>query len=440
MANAFHEEERALAAASVPSLCVDATLGMPLADLRRVPGGSPQQGKMRIVQFVNTFDIGGTERQVVNLTRGLRDAGVETHLACFSTRGGLCQEMHGLGVPISVYPITSLRHPTVLKPVFDVARYLRRNRIDVVHASGFYPNVLAVLGAWLAGTPAIIAAVRDMGQMWTPAQLRLQRIVGFLADAVVTNADAVAERLRGEGWDPKRIEVIRNGIDCRPQPISGPDLRRQLGVAPSTPLVGMVTRLTRLKGLEDFIDAVAILAPRHPQARFLIVGGPVFDKYGVGADYDQELAQRAARLGLADRVLFLGWRNDAGAILGQLTISVLPSLTEGLSNVLIESLAAGVATVATSVGGNPEVVEEGVTGLLVPPSDPVRLAAAIDRLLADPELAARFGRAGRRRYEERFTIDRMVQQMMRLYRRLLDREPAASPIRRALPSERGARR
>jgi glycosyltransferase involved in cell wall biosynthesis len=140
-------------------------------------------------------------------------------------------------------------------------------------------------------------------------------------------------------------------------------------------------------------------------------------------------------------VIFTGWRNDAGWILSQLSISVLPSLSEGLSNVLIESLAAGIPSVATAVGGNGEVVDDGVTGLLVPPSDPPRLAAAIERILIDPDLAARFGKAGRRRYEEKFTIDRMVQQMMRLYRRLLDRAPEeASLMRRALASERGARR
>ena len=393
----------------------------------------------RIVQFVGSFDIGGTERQVWNLTRGLRDAGFDTRLACFRAAGSMEEEMRRLGVPITEHPISSLRRPSVLGPLVGVARYLRRERIDVVHASGFYPNVLGVLGAWLAGTPAIIASVRDLGHMFTPAQRRLQRIVGVLADAVVTNADAVAQRLYAEGWDPRRIVVIRNGIELPRSPLPRADLRRELGLPPSTPLVGMVSRLTRLKGLEDFIDAAAAVAVRHPEARFLVVGGPVPDESHLGeAAYDRELLRRAARLGLAERVLFTGWRSDAGDILRQLTVSVLPSLSEGLSNVLIESLAAGVPVVATTVGGNPEVVEEDVSGFLVPPSAPSRLAAAVGRLLGDPALAARLGAAGRARYEQRFTIGRMVDETVALYRKLLAPAGSTAVCAGRLSSERGA--
>jgi glycosyltransferase involved in cell wall biosynthesis len=394
----------------------------------------------RVVQFVNNFDIGGTERQVVNLTRGLVNVGFDIRLACFRPAGGLEDEMRRLGVPIAEFPISSLRDPRAAKPIYDVARYLRRNRVDLVHTSGFYTNVLAVLGAWLAGTPVIISSVRDMGHMWTPAQRRVQRIVGVLADAVVTNADAVAARLRVEGWDMRRVEVIHNGIEYRRE-TPAPDLRRELGLDRETPLVGMVSRLTRLKGVEDFLDAAAQVAARHPRAHFAIVGGAVPDDSHLGERaYTSELAQRARRLGVADRLHFTGWRTDASALLRQFTISVLPSWSEGLSNVLIESLAAGIPTVTTDVGGSSEVVEHAVSGLLVPKADPGRLAAAIEQLLDHPDQAAAFGRAGRLRYEQNFTVDRMVQQMVRLYRRLLGREPARRPIQRALSAARGVRR
>ena len=437
MASVFHEEEPPLAGRRVPGAVVPVVSGTALAPVAFVSGGSFGEAMPRIVQFVNTFDIGGTERQVVNLTRGLCHAGFETHLACFKARGGLKDEIERIGAPIVEFPIKTLKRPSILKPVVDVARFLRRSRIDIVHAQGFYPNVLGVLAAWLAGTPVIIASVRDMGHMWTPTQRRVQRIIGFLADAVVTNADAVAGRLRTEGWNPRRIEVIRNGIEIAPASAAAADLRRELGVAAGTPLVGVVTRLTPLKGVEDFIDAAAQLAPRHPEARFVIIGGPVHDRQH-GAHYDRTLWDRVRRLGQADRILFLGWRSDGNDLLRQLTISVLPSLTEGLSNVLIESLAAGVPAVATSVGGNAEVVQEGVTGLLVPPSDPARLAGAIERLLVEPGLASRLAVASRQRFEEHFTIDRMVQQMVRLYRRLLDRSPARRTVASALASDREA--
>jgi glycosyltransferase involved in cell wall biosynthesis len=396
---------------------------------------------MRIVEFVNSLDIGGTERQVVNLTRGLRAQGFPVELACFLAQGELAGEVERLRVPLHEYPINSLRRPSAAKSLLAIARYLRRNRIDVLHASGFYPNVLAVMAAALAGTPVIIAAVRDMGHMWTPWQRRVQRAIGFLADGVITNAHAVAARLRDEGWNTSRIHVIHNGIDHRPPPPSTPDLRRQLGIPPRAPLVGVVSRLTRVKGIEDFIDAAGVVASHHPEARFVIMGGPIPDALYPDADvYDRELRRRAASLGLAERVIFAGPRTDAVDLMPQLDVSVLPSLTEGLSNTLIESMAAGVPTVATRVGGTPEVVVDGETGLLVPPSQPARMAAAIERLIESRDLAARFARAGRRRYEEHFTIDRMVQQTVRLYQRLLEPAGILQDLPPPIAIQRGARR
>jgi len=396
---------------------------------------------MRIVEFVNSLEIGGTERQVVNLTRGLREAGFPVELACFLAQGGLLDEVSRLRVPLREYPINSLRRPSALKSLIGIARYLRRNRIEVVHASGFYPNVLAVMAAKLAGTPVIIASVRDMGHMWTTAQRRVQRAVGFLADAVVTNAQAVAGRLRDEGWNTDRVHVIHNGIEHRPPPAGTPDLRRQLGIPAHAPVIGAVSRITSLKGIEDFIDAAAVVATHYPEARFVIMGALIPDRvYPDIKVFDRALRERAANHGLAERVIFTGSRNDAVDVMPQLTVSVLPSLTEGLPNTLIESMAAGVPTVATRVGGCPEVVLDGETGLLVPPSQPARLAAAIERLLDSPELAARFAAAGRRRYEDHFTIDRMVQKTLRLYERLLEPVGALPDLPRRIAVERGARR
>ena len=203
----------------------------------------------------------------------------------------------------------------------------------------------------------------------------------------------------------------------------------------------MVSRLTRLKGIEDFIDAAAVVAAHQPEARFVIMGALVPDRLYPDVNvFDRELRRRAASLGIGDRVIFTGPRNDAVDVMPQFTVSVLPSHTEGLSNTLIESMAAGVPAIATRVGGSPEVVLDGETGLLVPPSQPAPMAAAIERVIESPELAARFSRAGRKRYEENFTIDRMVQKTMRLYDRLL--EPARVPqdVPRPMAVERGARR
>ena len=163
---------------------------------------------------------------------------------------------------------------------------------------------------------------------------------------------------------------------------------------------------------------------RFPQARFLIVG----DAAPTAADYKDDLKRHAARLGIADRVVFTGFRIDIPKVLAEVSISVLPSLSEGLSNTLLESQAAGVPVVATSVGGNPEVVEDRVTGLLVQPGDAEALAHAICHLIENPETARRYGQAGKQRVAEHFDVDRMVKQTQQHYLELLDSLPAEKSI------------
>lgn len=178
-------------------------------------------------------------------------------------------------------------------------------------------------------------------------------------------------------------------------------------------MIGVVARLNRLKGIEYFLQAAAAMGKRSYDARFLIVGD---------GQHKQELEQLAIQLGLGKRVVFTGFRLDVPEVLSALTISVLPSLSEGLSNSLLESMAAGVPVVATNVGGNPEAVEDGVTGIIVPPRDAHALARAMALLLENPDLGSEFGEAGRRRVTQRFSLAQMVRETESLYLRLLERK------------------
>jgi glycosyltransferase involved in cell wall biosynthesis len=188
--------------------------------------------------------------------------------------------------------------------------------------------------------------------------------------------------------------------------------------------VAVLSRLSRLKGLEFFLEAAAKLAARFPEARFAIIGeGRVFqDGAIVQSAYKRELEAYADRLGLGGRVAFTGFRLDVPELLAEMTVSVLPTLSEGLSNTVLESMAAGVPVVATDVGGNPEAVQHGVSGLLVPPRDSEALACAIGVLLENRELAANLGQAGRQRVVEHFSNTRMVQETERFYLSLLSRK------------------
>ena len=189
-----------------------------------------------------------------------------------------------------------------------------------------------------------------------------------------------------------------------------------------------------MKGLEQFIEAAAVVARRFPDARFLIVGEtPPHDP-----SYLDQLKSLAGRLHIADRVIFTGLRSDVPALLASVAVAAMPSLNEALSNALLEAMAAGAPVVATRVGGTPEALADGESGLLVPPADVPALAAAITRLLETPLLAARLGRAARQVIEDRFSIARMAMNTQLLYRELLTRQ-ARKAERHVFSQERIAR-
>jgi glycosyltransferase involved in cell wall biosynthesis len=320
-------------------------------------------------------------------------------------------------LPLDTYALGRVRCARTRALQSSRARAGARRRIDVVHAYSFYGNVFAVPPARLAGAPVVIASIRDCGPYLTPMQLRVQRLVCRAATCVVVNAGAVRDWLVADGYDAGRIVVIPNGVDLGPfdVPVDGAAVRASLGVEADAPLITVVSRVTRLKGLEQFIGAASIVAERHPRARFLMAGEPAPDDDA----YLVSLQRLAARLGVGGRIVFAGLRRDVPALLGATTIAVMPSLNEALSNSLLEAMAAGAPLVATRVGGTPEAVVDGETGVLVPPDDVPSLASALGRLLDDPAAAAALGAAARRRIDQHYSLQTMVAATERLYLDLL---------------------
>jgi glycosyltransferase involved in cell wall biosynthesis len=381
----------------------------------------------RVLKVVPTLMCGGTENQFMTLGRLLDPSRFELEFACLRRWGPFVDELVERRIPLSEYRISTFRSVGALAQQVKLARHIARRGIRIVHAYNFYGNVFAIPPARLAGCVAI-ASIRDCAPYLTAMQKRLQRAVCRFADCVLVNADAVKDWLIGDGYTGSNIVVIRNGVDLSrfSQPPDPEHLRRELGLPAGTPLVAVVSRLARLKGLETFLEAVARVSPRFPQARFLVVG----ETNPAHRPYLDELKTLAERLGVADRVIFTGLRSDVPALMASVNVSVMPSLNEALSNVLLESMAAGAPVVATRVGGTPEAVTDGRTGLIVPPADPAALAASIARLLEDGELARRLGRAARQTIADRFSVDRMVKTTEDLYLDLLDRK--RSSIRRTV--------
>jgi glycosyltransferase involved in cell wall biosynthesis len=376
----------------------------------------------RVLKVVPTLMCGGTENQFMALSRRLDPSRFALEFACLRRWGPFVQEIVDRRIPLSVYNVTTFRSVRAITQQAKLARHIARRRIHIVHAYNFYGNVFAVAPARLAA-PVVIASIRDCAPYLTSMQKRVQRYACQFADCILVNAEAVRRWLVDDGYNDSQIVVIPNGVDLTrfAAPPDRDRLCRELGLPTTAPIVVIVSRLTRLKGLEELLEAAALLRPEHPEARYVIVG----ETAPSDTAYLDVLTRLAGAHGIADRVVFTGLRSDVPAVLAAADVSVMPSLNEALSNVLLESMAAGAPTVATCVGGTPEVLVDGATGLLVPPSDSRALAAAMARLLVDRALALRIGQAGRRLIHDRFSVDRMVASTEKLYAELLARKGMA---------------
>ncbi|MCM2255756.1 MAG: glycosyltransferase, partial [Vicinamibacteria bacterium] len=382
---------------------------------------APPVGPVPVLTFLSNFLIGGTERHVVNLVRHHDRGRYDIHLACFRVAGPLLPEVDASVVALSEYPITTLKSLRTLGQQWRLLRYMRKHHIRIVHAFGFYANVFAIPVARFAGADLVLASIRDTGDHLSRLQKFLQKWTCRAADHVLVNAEAVRTVLVRQGYAASRITVIRNGIDVSrfAERRGGTEIRSALGFPRLASVVAVFARLNRLKGIEYFLEAAAILRAQFEDARFLVVGDSISEAYRA------DLEARARDLGLGERVVFAGFRSDVPELLREVSVSVLPSLAEGLSNVVLEAMAAGVPVVATSVGGTPEMLDDGVQGLLVPPRDAPALARAIGALLSDPTRRQAMGQAGRARAMARFSLEAAVRETELLYERLL--LPGAPP-------------
>lgn len=363
------------------------------------------------VHVIDNLSPGGTERQCVGLVRGLAGLGIR-NTVFYGSPGPLLADLGSAGVPACAMPSVRVRSVRFPVGVIALARRIRRQAPDVVQTYGFYSNLLGLTAALIARVPVRVAGRREFGWCLTAAQRRADRWAWRLAHRIVANSDAVRHQLIDEERvPPGKVVVIRNGLDLTEwleAPASAED--------DSDLVVGMVAHFRQEKDHPTFLEAAAEVLKFVPSARFCLVGSGVLEP---------AVRERARRLGLGERVEF-GGRLDGAALraaVRQFTVSVLASKSEGLPNSVLESMAAGRPVVATAVGGTRELVEDGVTGFLIPPGDPVALADRIVRLLKDPSLARGMGERGRRKVEREFTLGRMAGQFGDLYRDLLAGRP-----------------
>jgi glycosyltransferase involved in cell wall biosynthesis len=367
---------------------------------------------IRLVEFVRSFHIGGTEGQVVELLRGL-PSDYRVGVGLISPLGPWTGQVAELGYPPREFPIQgSMVHWETLRQIHRMAAWLREERIQLLHAHDFYGALLAVPAAKLAGCKVIIGRL-DLAHWQNRVQRRVLALWTRLADHVIANARAIkAQLVAEEGIAPARISVVHNGIDL--EAFDARAARGLMAPVPKTqgePIILHVANMNHVvKRQEDAISALAHLTVRGVRARLFLVGdGP-----------RRPLLEQLVRgIGVSDRVSFLGRRLDVPALYARAAVGVLCSTHEGMPNAVIEGMASRRPMVVTRAGGTTDLVEDGVRGRLVAPEKPVELAEAIGEVLANPERARRMGESARHFVERELTVSRMVAQHDAVYRRVL---------------------
>jgi glycosyltransferase involved in cell wall biosynthesis len=366
--------------------------------------------RTRVVHVIDHLDPGGAQSQLLELARHLPRERWACHVISLSaTQGTLLPEFQAAGIPVTRI---AQQGRWSWSCFWALRQALRSLRPDIVHTWLFTADLYGRLAARTSGVPVLITAVRSVEPSKPWHYVAVDAGLQHLTDAITINAEAIRPVLRRrEHIRGRKIHTIYNGIDgamFSPAAVNGA-VRESLGWG-AAPVVGLVSRLMPEKDPATFVRAALMVAGTLPTARFLIVG------HGPLAPALQEMV-RAAHV--SDRFVFTGYRRDRAACLQAMDIVVLSSLYEGCANAILEAMAMAKPVVATRVGGNPELVVEGLTGLLVPSADPEALAAALQALLQDPTRARAMGRAGRARIEAEFTISRMVQGTAALYTSLL---------------------
>jgi glycosyltransferase involved in cell wall biosynthesis len=394
------------------------------------------------VLFVNPGRaLGGAEHSLLLLLRGLQASGVEAEVALFGD-GPFRDRLSALGVrtvdvalpqwartagryrlpggPVGGAALVAGSLPAALR----LAAVARRTGADVIHTNGTKAHLLGGLAGWLVRLP-VIWHLRDFppegwaGRTFHEAARRLPEMILAPSEAVAASVRLPGRRCPRVVPDPVDLDRFHPGIPRD-------RIRQELGIAGDEPLIGMIGHLTPWKGHEVFLEISRAVADRVPHSRFVVVGGSIYETHG-HAGYPETLRQRAAALGLSDRVTFLGIRDDIPELLAGLDVLVhAPTAPEPFGRVLAEAMAVGRPVVAARCGGIPEVVEDGVTGFLVPSADVGAFTAAVVRLLEDPVLCRRLGGAGRRHAGARFGIEAHAASVLEAYRAVLEGRRAAA--------------
>jgi glycosyltransferase involved in cell wall biosynthesis len=370
----------------------------------------PTEKRLRVVTLVDTLLPGGAERLATTLAIGVDRSRFEP-IVCVSrpleAPSPLIDDLVEAGVPI-----LRLHRPSraAFWAWWPLVRLLRRQRVDVLHSHMFGSNAWGAVLATACRVPVFVAHEHSWAFEGVTLRPFLDReLIARAADAVVAVSREDERRMiEVARIPPGKIRVLPNGIVPLPPPRG--DVRAEHGIRPDAEVIGTMAVLRREKALEVLFEAARLLVPEFPGLRVLVAGG---------GPEEGRLRAAVREQGLEGTIALLGLRSDVADVLAALDVAVFSSDREGSPLAVMEAMAAAKPVVATRVGGIPDIVEEGVQGLLVPPRDPRALAEAIARLLRDPQLRAKLGRSGQERQRRDFDMAATVGRVESLYQELV---------------------
>ena len=381
---------------------------------------------VRILNALYDERVGGPQLRVLQVADRLNARGFETTVVMPKGDGNFASLLAQAQIPFHDFDLVRLRrsfnpieHTRYVAKfwsnVMELRRLIRERHIDIVHTNGLM-NLQTPLAARLEGV-GLVWHLNDLG---TPKLLRLMFLPLVRA---WSHRIALAARAVGQYCFPratltgKRFQLLYAPVDTRrfnPQ-VDGTKVREELGIAPEYSVVGIIANICPGKGQEYFLEAAALIKRKHPDARFLVVGGRLDNR----SEFWSELKTQTANLGLDRDTFFLGRRSDVPEVLRAMTVFVQASDSEACPMAVLEASASGLPVVATNVGGTPELVEDGVTGILVEPRNAKQIAQAVLRLLDSPEMACRMGMSGAERMRKHFSLDACVDGHARMYNAVL---------------------
>ena len=375
--------------------------------------------KKNVLQIIGSFHQGGSERQAVQLTRLLREDGThDIFLAALSSEGVLREEVEQIGfTDITEFRLNSFYDSNFLRQLRNCVKFIKANKIEIVHTHDFYTNVFGITAARLAKVKFKIASKRETSGMRSAMQRRIEKRIFKAADCITVNSQAVENYLIDESVSAEKIKVIYNGLDLErltPKETNRRKNCENLGL-PTDENIKIITLVANLrhtvKNQPMFLRAAQTVAEKRPESHFVLAGE---------GELKNELEDLAAQYNIKDKTHFIGRCTTIPELLSVSSVGVLTSFAEGFSNSILEYMAAKLPVVATNVGGASEAIVKNETGFLIESDDDKTMANRLIELLENHEQAKRFGERGREIVEEKFSCAAQLENTLKLYERKLN--------------------